>query len=237
MRRSHINTILADTEDFIRAQGMPLPAFAAWGPDELEEKVRDAGCGQIVRRGLGWAVTDFGFGSFPEHGLVVFTTRMGDHRRLDSGRGKLYAEKILVQRQDQRTPFHYHRVKTEDVVNRSEATFVLHLHHATEAGDLDEQRRLVVEFDGQQREYSPGESIALGPGESVTIEPKVYHDFMARGGDALAVEISLANDDANDNFFYEPVGVAQEIEEDEPPRRLLVQDYAARFPELSAGRG
>ena len=220
----------------MREQGFALPPYADWEPDLLKDMVRNSGYEEIVRAGLGWTVTDFGLGAFPENGLVVFTTRMGNYRELESGRGKLYAEKILVQRDGQRTPFHYHRVKTEDVINRSEATLVLHLHHATEDGDLDENKRLKVSVDGQYREFLPGEGISLRAGEGLTIEPGVYHDFSARGGDVLAVEISLANDDTTDNIFYDPVGVAQDIEEDERPRRLLVQDYSTLFPDLCGRR-
>lgn len=232
VRRSEINTILADAEDFIHDCGVTLPPFAYWDVDRFKEMVGDSGCEAIVRSALGWTVTDFGLGSFQEHGLVVFTARMGDHTQLPKGRGRLYAEKFLVQREGQRTPAHCHRVKTEDVINRSDATFVLHLHHCTATGDLDEKRKLNVSVDGQTREFRPGEAIALQNGEGLTIEPEVYHDFTASGGDALAVEISLANDDANDNFFYDPVGVSLGIEEDEPPRRLLVQDYHTHFPGL-----
>ena len=232
MKRSQINTILADAEDFIIDSGFKLPSYAHWDAEKLKDMVINHHCGAIIKSGLGWAVTDFGLGNFAQNGLVVFTTRMGNHENLISGRGKLYAEKFLIQREGQRTPAHCHRVKTEDVVNRSDATFILHLHHCTPSGDLDDRKTVEVLVDGQERKYNPGESVALKNGESLTIEPNVYHDFTSKGGDALAVEISLANDGANDNFFYDPVGVAQEIEEDEQPRRLLVQDYAAFFPGL-----
>ena len=232
MRRSQINTVLADAEDFILGCGMAMPPFAFWDVENFRDMVNDKGCEQVVRSCLGWTVTDFGLGSFAENGLVVFTVRMGDHTKLETGRGKLYAEKFLVQREGQRTPAHCHRVKTEDVINRSDATLVLHLHHSTSSGDIDEAKKVETFVDGQARSFMPGESIALNNGESLTIEPGVYHDFSAAGGDALAVEISIANDDANDNYFYDPVAVAQEIEEDEPPRRLLVQDYADQFPGL-----
>ena len=235
MKRSHINTILADAEDLINETGNCLPPFAFWSPEELVANVRKKDCEGIVTAGLGWTVTDFGLDNFIENGLVVFTLRMGDHHQLSTGRGRLYGEKILIQREGQRTPFHYHLVKTEDVINRSDATLNVHLHHAASNGELDESQRLNVMIDGQRREFLPGASVTLRRGESLTIEPKVYHDFIAAGGDVVASEISLANDDANDNFFYEPVGVANVIEEDEPPRRLLVQDYQNHFPTLLGG--
>ena len=42
----------------------------------------------------------------------------------------------------------------------------------------------------------------------------------------LLGEVSVVNDDVNDNRFHQPVGRFPEIEEDEPPYRLLVGDYA-----------
>jgi len=35
----------------------------------------------------------------------------------------------------------------------------------------------------------------------------------------------MVNDDTKDNRFYEPLGRFSEIEEDENPFRVLVQDY------------
>ena len=43
----------------------------------------------------------------------------------------------------------------------------------------------------------------------------------------LLGEVSAVNDDVNDNRFYQLIGRFHEIEEDEPPYRLLVGDYAA----------
>ena len=229
MKRSEINTIIADTEDFIKLSGMILPPFAFWDPDQLRTFVRKHACRDIVKFGLGWTVTDFGLGNFIKHGLVVFTTRMGDYQNITRGKGKVYAEKVLVQRKEQKTPLHYHRAKTEDIINRSDSTFQINLYHATDTGEINETERLAVNVDGQDREFIPGENINLKGGESLTIEPKIYHEFTAVDNDVLAVEISSANDDINDNFFYDPVGVANVIDEDEDPRYLLVQDYEKEF--------
>ena len=45
-------------------------------------------------------------------------------------------------------------------------------------------------------------------------------------GRVLLGEVSVVNDDVNDNRFHQPVGRFPEVEEDEPPHRLLVGDYA-----------
>ena len=41
----------------------------------------------------------------------------------------------------------------------------------------------------------------------------------------LVGEVSLVNDDQNDNRFHEPVGRFPDIEEDEEPWHLLTTDY------------
>lgn len=46
-------------------------------------------------------------------------------------------------------------------------------------------------------------------------------------GPVLLGEVSMCNDDNTDNRFYEPIGRFPEIEEDEPPYRLLCNEYPA----------
>ena len=43
----------------------------------------------------------------------------------------------------------------------------------------------------------------------------------------LLGEVSMCNDDENDNRFYEPIGRFPSIEEDEPAYRLLCNEYPA----------
>jgi D-lyxose ketol-isomerase len=72
-----------------------------------------------------------------------------------------------------------------------------------------------------------GTQVKLTPGESITIYPYMYHDFYVEegSGDVLLGEVSMCNDDENDNRFYEPIGRFPEIEEDEEPYRLLCNEY------------
>ena len=46
-------------------------------------------------------------------------------------------------------------------------------------------------------------------------------------GPCLIGEVSMVNDDTNDNRFYEPQGRFPTIEEDEPPLYLLCHEYPA----------
>jgi len=53
----------------------------------------------------------------------------------------------------------------------------------------------------------------------------LYHEFWGAEGCVLVGEVSLVAEDQIDNRFYDRVGRFPEIEEDEPPLYLLVQDY------------
>ena len=55
--------------------------------------------------------------------------------------------------------------------------------------------------------------------------PGDWHAFWGEGGDVLIGEVSTVNDDNTDNVFREAIGRFSQIEEDEPPRHLLVSDY------------
>jgi len=58
----------------------------------------------------------------------------------------------------------------------------------------------------------------LEAGERVTIEPGRYHAFWPQSREAIIGEVSMANDDFNDNFYVNPaIGRFPEIEEDEAP--------------------
>ena len=123
MKRSRVNDILEEGDAFIRSFGYVMPPFAYWSPDELAER-RPPG---IVEARLGWDITDYGQGKFDELGLFLFTVRNGRAEDLSSGKGMLYAEKIMISRKDQLSPMHRHVVKAEDIINRGGGKLVLEL--------------------------------------------------------------------------------------------------------------
>jgi len=57
--------------------------------------------------------------------------------------------------------------------------------------------------------------------------PGVYHAFWgeAGSGSVYVGEVSTVNDDSKDNLFIDSNPRFPEIEEDEPPLFLLVNDY------------
>jgi D-lyxose ketol-isomerase len=222
MKRSELNGILEEAKGFMREQGFALPPWAFWGPQEW----RGAGpeCAEIRDCGLGWDITDFGSGNFAECGLLLFTLRNGRHD--DPNYPKPYAEKIMIARENQVTPTHFHWQKWEDIINRGGGEFVTQIWMANANEDITDEDFTVV-VDGIARTVASGEILRLKPGESVCFPSRCYHQFWAEGGPCLIGEVSMVNDDANDNRFLDPIGRFPEIVEDIAPIHLLCTEYPA----------
>ena len=228
MKRSAINEIMREADDFIRSFGFLLPPFAYLAPDAFV--ARRAEMDAIVKARLGWDITDYGQGRFGELGLFLFTLRNGDPADLAAGRGMLYAEKIMISRRDQISPMHRHVIKAEDIINRGGAGLAIELFASDPEGNIDERAAVSVPCDGVVRTCPAGGVLVLRPGESVTLMPGVWHKFWGEGGDVLIGEVSTVNDDLTDNIFREDIGRFSDIEEDTDPLHLLVSDYESRLP-------
>jgi len=223
MKRSQINDIIRASDEYIRSFGFILPKFAYFTPDQMI--AGKSGFGGIIDARLGWDITDYGLGKFDEMGLFLFTVRNGDAAALKSGGGMLYAEKIMISRQDQISPMHRHIVKAEDIINRGGAQLAIQMFESGADGAIDPTRDVTVARDGVMHTQAAGEVLTLDPGDSVTLMPGNWHKFWGEGGDVLIGEVSTVNDDVTDNVFAEPIGRFSSIEEDEPPVHLLVSDY------------
>lgn len=217
MKRSEINRILQSAQAFFDAHQFRLPPWASWSPDVWESKGSEVS--EIVDCQLGWDVTDFGSNQFAERGLTLFTLRNGKLGQY----GKSYAEKIMVVEHGQETPTHFHFQKAEDIINRGGGKLILQLWNADEAEDKSTSP-VEVSVDGVRRSLPGGGMIALEPGESICLTPRLYHRFFGEGR-VLVGEVSKVNDDHRDNRFHEPIGRFPRIDEDEEPWRLLVSDY------------
>jgi D-lyxose ketol-isomerase len=223
MRRSFIDRRIDAMLELCERHKFKLPPFALWG--EAQFRAQAASAERIRQAGLGWNVVEFSPGAFATRGLSIFTSRMGDWRSLAAGSGRLYAEKAIMAEDGQRTPHHYHIVKTEDILNRGGARFIVELFKVDSAGArLDERFQALKDAD--LLDLAPGARVSLEPGESLTLEPFIAHSFWAEGGRVLAGEISLANDDATDNYFLPPLAPFDPIEEDAPMRYVTVRDHA-----------
>ena len=226
MKRSEINTYVREADAFIQSCGFRLPPFAAWTPDDWTTKGPEAR--EIVTARLGWDVFDGGLGRFDEIGLVLFTLRNGSLQALQNGKGKVYAEKVLISNVNQVTPLHFHWHKTEDIINRGGGKLVVQVYNATTDEGLADTP-VTVSTDGVQRTVPAGTEIVLTPGESITLEPFCYHKFWAIEERVLIGEVSTVNDDESDNRFYEPLARFPEVEEDEPPQYVLVSEYGRYY--------
>jgi D-lyxose ketol-isomerase len=222
MKRSQINAILQNADEFIRSRNFHLPPFAYWTPEEWAAKGPEAG--EIVATRLGWDITDFGSGDFEHRGLFLFTLRNGRPDNWRRKAGKLYAEKIMIVGNGQVTPLHFHWNKMEDIINRGGGRLAIQLYNSTPEEGLDLSGDVQTSLDGVAGRVAAGGTLRLEPGESISLPPGCYHKFWGEGR-VLIGEVSLVNDDQKDNRFYEPVGRFPEIEEDEPPLYLLCSDY------------
>ena len=222
MKRSQINDIMAEADDMIRHHGFTLPPFANWSPVEFKART-DAQ--RIIDARLGWDITDYGQRNYAAQGLFLFTLRNGSLADLQGGRGMVYAEKLLISKQDQLSPCHTHVIKTEDIINRGGATLAVELYGSDDEGNFAEDRGGTVICDGIARDFAPGEVLTFAPGESLTLSPGDWHAFWGDKGDVLIGEVSPVNDDLTDNIFREPFGRFADIDEDVDPTHLLVSDY------------
>ena len=93
--------------------------------------------------------------------------------------------------------------------------------------EIDKEGDVTVHIDGEVQVVPAGTQVKLEPGMSITIMQGMYHDFEVEPGTGpvLIGEVSQCNDDNIDNRFNPPAGRFPEIEEDEPPYRLLCNEY------------
>jgi D-lyxose ketol-isomerase len=220
MKRSEINQHMEGAIHFFESQNFMLPPWAYWTLEQWKE--HGGNHDEIIENHLGWDLTDFGSGNFKECGLLLFTLRNGT-RNVDQ---KLYAEKIMIVGEDQRTPMHFHWSKMEDIINRGGGNLMIQLFPSNEREEFAEHE-FEVSLDGIRRRLQPGQVVKLQPGESITLYQGLYHSFSGESGQGkvLVGEVSTVNDDQSDNRFFDELGRFPEIEEDEPLRHLLVGDY------------
>lgn len=224
MKRSEINAALREMEAFCRKLQVSLPPFCAFTPEDWGtlgheyDEIRDCG--------LGWDITDYGKGDFPHFGFSLITLRNGC-RRLPEKYPQVYAEKLLYLREGQYAPNHFHWLKSEDIINRGGGTVLIRLFRSRPDESIDEKAPVEVISDGRHYTVEAGAQVALAPGQSIHIYPRLYHDFslLPGSGPVLLGEVSQVNDDAMDNRFQPPVGRFPAIEEDEAPYRLLCTEY------------
>lgn len=224
MKRSQINAALREMEEMINSYRFSLPPFCHFTPEQWQEKGHDYD--EVRENMLGWDITDYGMGRFDELGFSLITIRNGN-QRMPEKYTKTYAEKLLYIKEGQYSPMHFHWFKAEDIINRGGGNVLIQVYNATKDEDLDRVNDVKIHVDGREMAVPAGTKVRLMPGESITIYPYMYHDFTVEegSGPVLLGEVSQCNDDNTDNRFYEKLGRFPTIEEDEPPYRLLCNEY------------
>jgi D-lyxose ketol-isomerase len=224
LKRSEINAFIDQSIEFFADKKFPLPDFAYWSPADWQKK--GAEYDEIRDLGIGWDITDFSRGEFIKTGRIIFTLRNGSIK--DKRHSKPYAQKAMCLLEGQKyPPVHYHKTKMEDIINHGGGNILVSLLHTGQAGLSDEP--FDVSVSGVRTHIRAGELIRLKPGDSLTIEPFMYHRFWAEEGQGrvLSMEVSTICDDYTDNFFLNSDGIERfpETLEDEPPRYLRVNEY------------
>ncbi len=222
MKRSFINQKIDAMHAFAAQYQVKLPEFAYFTLDAWK-RTETARWQEVFDLQLGWDLTDFGGETFETLGLGLFTLRNGSIK--DPRYRKPYAEKMLIVGVDQETPYHFHFSKMEDILNRGGGDLCMQIYHATEDEQLDTQRPVTLSIDGGLRTMEPGEKVVLKPGQGICFPPYTYHRFWAEGEPVLGWEVSMVNDDHADNRFLKPLARFSAIEEDEPVKWVLCNEY------------
>ena len=201
MKRSEINQILQSAKAFMAEKQFILPPWAFWSVEDWKKNRENTT--EIIDNMLGWDITDFGSGDFHKRGLFLFTIRNGKFN-VDK---KPYAEKIMIVEENQETPMHYHWAKMEDIINRGGGNLVIDLNNSTKDNQLA-NTPVILKVDGVQRTVPAGGQVVLTPGESICLESGIFHRFYGETGKGkvLVGEVSMVNDDSNDNCFHEVIG-------------------------------
>lgn len=226
MKRSEINKAIRELEAMCKKYNCYLPPFCDFTPEQWQTKGHEYD--EVRECMLGWDITDYGLGKFDELGFSLITIRNGSQKQPEKY-PKVYAEKLLFLKEGQYSPNHFHWFKTEDIINRGGGNVLIRVYNSKEDESIDYETDVTVHTDGRTYTVPAGTQICLTPGESIFIYQRLYHDFTVEPGtgDVLLGEVSQCNDDNMDNRFNPPMGRFPEIEEDEPPYRLLCSEYPA----------
>ena len=178
MKRSEINHLISNAESFIRSFSFALPPFSGWTSADWAKKGHE--CDEIRDNMLGWDVTDYGLGQFSRVGLVLFTLRNGNQN--NPRYQKTYAEKLLISREEQVCPMHFHWNKMEDIINRGGGNLMIQVYNAAPDESLDLTRPVEINSDGEKYNVPAGSVLRLEPGQSISIQCGMYHQFWGEKG-------------------------------------------------------
>ena len=145
MKRSKINAEIRHMEEMIKAHGFEIPPFCKWTAKDWESK--GAQYDEIRDNMLGWDITDYGLGKFDEVGFSLITIRNGN-LKMDKYT-KTYAEKLLLVKEGQMAPMHFHWNKMEDIINRGGGNVLITVYNSTKDGEFADTD-VTVNCDGRE---------------------------------------------------------------------------------------
>lgn len=222
MKRSEINALIEKAKEFARKMKVNLPPFAFWPCRKWQTLGSE--CEEIRLLMLGWDVTDFGLNDYYKTGRTLFTLRNGSSKI--KGFSRQYSEKYIFIEENQAAPVHFHRNKTEDIINRGGGNILVQVSKSNDdSTKSDEPFELSV--DGVKRKLKPDQIIRLTPGESVLIPAGIIHEFWSEKGTGMTLsgEIGTICDDVNDNVFLCDCMRFSKIEQDQEPEHYLCNEY------------
>jgi len=132
MKRSEINAAIKTMEELIKEHRFEIPPFCNFTPEDWKQKGKEYD--EIRENKLGWDITDYGLGRFDEVGFALITIRNGN--LANPKYTKTYAEKLLMVKEGQMAPMHFHWNKMEDIINRGGNDIHFTLYNATKDEQL-----------------------------------------------------------------------------------------------------
>jgi D-lyxose ketol-isomerase len=233
MKRSEIDALIDNEIVFFKSTGFSLPPQAYWS---FSDWVKNADkVSELRERGCGWDLTDFGSGDYSKIGLLLYTLSNGIKSNPSS---QPYANKYLFIGEGQVTPMHHHWSKMEDIINLSGGVLQIKVFNVGIRDSIDSASPVNILVNNIMVTFLAGSIIELSPGERVLLKQNHYHSFWAKKGfgRVLAEEVSMVNDDANDNCFLpeDKIGRFPMIEENSKPKHLLCNELPGteRFEKL-----
>lgn len=225
MKRSEIDRHIDWAIDLCKRLHFAMPSFAYWTEKEWED--RKAETEHLINVMQGWDVTDYASNDFDKIGAVLFTLRNGNV--YDPAKGTPYCEKIIAMKAGQLLPMHFHYSKTEDIINRAGGTLCVQVYNSKSEAEgyaVDTESDVHLRLDGKPVTIPAGGWVEVSNGNSITLFPYIYHQFIAKkeDGDLIVGEVSSINDDRKDNHFATPFAF-DPIVEDVPAKHHLCNGY------------
>ena len=163
MKRSEINNAIETAKKMMDTYNWTLPKWGYWSKEDYNNNPEMTK--YLKDHQMGWDVTDFGKDNFNSQGITLFCIRNGIQSNFDD---KPYAEKLLFMQEGQEIPFHSHKIKLEDIINRGGGDLAIEF---LEIDNNNKQlsKKITVLVDGEKIELDPHEPLILKKGQSVTV--------------------------------------------------------------------